>query len=94
MYHDRTAWRGAFFAGKISDNSKGYPQRNTAHMGSISLSISFAASIFFCPQKTQKATLFYRGTCIQGRHHLVTAVTSVQSYRSLCVTIKLDMAAI
>jgi hypothetical protein len=42
------------------------------------------------------ATLFYRSTCIQGRRHLVTAVTSVQScaYRSLCVTIKLDSAAI
>src|SRR5215475_11596094 len=51
----------------------------------------------FCPQKkTQNATLFYRGTCIQGRHHLVTAATSVKScaYRSLCVTIKLDSAAI
>jgi hypothetical protein len=33
---------------------------------------------------------------IQGRRHLVTAATSVQScaYRSLCVTIKLDSAAI
>src|SRR5215475_2416936 len=50
----------------------------------------------FCPQKTHNATLFYRGTCIQGRRHLVTAATSVQScaYRSLCVTIKLDSAAI
>jgi hypothetical protein len=51
---------------------------------------------YFCPQKTHNATLFYRGTCIQGRRHLVTAATSVQScaYRSLCVTIKLDIAAI
>jgi hypothetical protein len=32
----------------------------------------------FCPQKTHNATLFYRGTCIQGRHHLVTAATSVE----------------
>src|SRR5215475_5317538 len=50
----------------------------------------------FCPQKTHNATLFYHGTCIQGRRHLVTAATSVQScaYRSLCVTIKLDSAAI
>jgi 4-hydroxyphenylpyruvate dioxygenase-like putative hemolysin len=50
----------------------------------------------FCPQKTHNATLFYRGTCIQGRRHLVTAVTSVQSRacRSLCVKIKLDSAAI
>jgi hypothetical protein len=49
----------------------------------------------FCPQKTHNATLFYRGTCIQGRRHLVTAATSVQScaYQS-CVTIKLDSAAI
>src|SRR5215475_348285 len=50
----------------------------------------------FCPQKTHNATLFYRGKCIQERRHLVTAATSVQScaYRSLCVTIKLDSAAI
>src|SRR5215470_8550807 len=46
MYHDRTAWRCAFFVGK-KYGSKGYPQRNAAHMGSISLWISFAASIFF-----------------------------------------------
>jgi hypothetical protein len=30
-----------------------------------------------CPQKTNNATLFYRGTCIQGRRHLVTTATSV-----------------
>jgi hypothetical protein len=50
----------------------------------------------FCPQKSHNTTLFYRGTCIQGRRHLVTAATSVQSfaYLSLCVTIKLDSAAI
>src|SRR5215475_14127224 len=50
----------------------------------------------FCPQKKHNATLFYRGTCIQGRRHLVTAATSVQScaYRSLCVTIKQDSVAI
>jgi hypothetical protein len=73
----------------------GYPQRNAAHMGSISLWISFAASIFFAHKK-HNATLFCRGTCIQGRCHLVTAATSVQScaYRSLCVTIKLDSVAI
>jgi hypothetical protein len=50
----------------------------------------------YCQQKKHKATLFYRGACIQGRRHLVTAATSVQSsaYRSLCLTIKLDIAAI
>jgi hypothetical protein len=32
MYHDRTAWRRAFFVGK-KYGSKGYPQRNAAHMG-------------------------------------------------------------
>src|SRR5215475_13011564 len=144
MYHDRTACLCDFFVGKIY-GSKGYPQRNAAHMGSISLWISFAASIFFahkkrttprcsimvhvfrgaaiwaaflcrypllhphflptknaqrhavlswymysgappsgqhffvdilccihifCPQKTHNATLFYHGTCIQGRRHL------------------------
>jgi hypothetical protein len=52
---------------------------------------------YFLPTKrTHNSTLFYRGTCIQGRRHLVTAATSVQSraYRSLCVTLKLDNAAI
>ena len=54
------------------------------YMGRIPLWISFA-SISFCPQKTHNAKLLYRGTCIQGRRHLVTAATSVQScgYRSL-----------
>jgi hypothetical protein len=33
--------------------------------------------IFFAHKKTHNATLFYRGTCIQGRRHLVTAATSV-----------------
>jgi hypothetical protein len=32
MYHDRTAWCCAFFVGK-KNGSKGYPQRNAAHMG-------------------------------------------------------------
>jgi hypothetical protein len=96
MYHDITAWRCAFFVGKKYGCSKGYPQRNVAHTGSISLWISFAASIFFGHKKTHNATLFYRGTCIQGRRHLVTAATSVKScaYRSLFVTIKLDSASI
>jgi hypothetical protein len=44
MCHDRTAWRCAFFVGKKYGCSKGYPQRNAAHMGSISLWISFAAA--------------------------------------------------
>jgi hypothetical protein len=71
-------------------------EQGNAHMGSISLWISFAASIFFAHKKMHNATLFYRGTCIQGRRHLLTAATSVQSstYRSLCVTIKLDSAVI
>jgi len=30
-YHDRTAWRWAVFVGK-SYGSKGYPQRNAAHV--------------------------------------------------------------
>jgi hypothetical protein len=32
MYHDRTAWRCAVFVGKKYGCSKGYPQRNAAHM--------------------------------------------------------------
>ena len=31
VYHDRTAWRCAVFVGK-SYGSKGYPQRNAAHV--------------------------------------------------------------
>jgi hypothetical protein len=50
MYHDRTAWLCAFFVGRKYGCSKGYPQRNAAHMGSISLWISFA-SIFFIHKK-------------------------------------------
>jgi hypothetical protein len=50
MYHDRTAWLCAFFVGK-KYGSKEYPQRNAAHMGSITLWISFAASIFFAHKK-------------------------------------------
>jgi hypothetical protein len=48
------------------------------------------------PIGQHNATLFYRGTFIQGRRKLVTAATSLQScaYRSLCVTIKVDSAAI
>jgi hypothetical protein len=76
MYHDRTAWRCAFLVGKKYGCSKGYPQRNAAHMGSISLWISFA-SIFLAHKKTHNAMLFYRGACIQGRRHLVTAATFV-----------------
>ena len=45
--------------------------------------------IFF-PQKPHNTTLFYCGTRIQGRRHLVTAAPSLQScaYRSLRVTIQ------
>jgi hypothetical protein len=39
-----------FFVSK-KYGSKGYPQRNAAHMGSISLWISFAAPIFFAHKK-------------------------------------------
>jgi hypothetical protein len=94
MYHDRTVWRCAYFVGKKYE-SKGYPQRNAVHMGSISLWISFAASIFFAHKKTRNATLFYRGTCIQGLRHLVTAATSVRhAHTDRCESIKLDSAAI
>jgi len=32
----------------------------------------------FCQQKPHSATLFYRGTRIQGRRHLLTAASSLQ----------------
>jgi hypothetical protein len=50
MYNERTAWHCAFIVCK-KYGSKGYPQRNAAHMGSISLWITFAASIFFAQKK-------------------------------------------
>jgi hypothetical protein len=31
---------------------------------------------YICPQNAHNATLFYRGTCIQGHRHIVTAATS------------------
>jgi hypothetical protein len=34
MYHDRTAWRCAFFVGK-KYGSKGYPQGNAAQLGFV-----------------------------------------------------------
>jgi len=37
VYHDRTAWRCGFFVGKRC-GSKGYPQRNAAHVGEHCLS--------------------------------------------------------
>jgi hypothetical protein len=40
-----------FFVGKKYECSKEYPQRNAAHMGSISMWIFFAASIFFAHKK-------------------------------------------
>jgi hypothetical protein len=88
MYHDRTAWRCAFFMGKNMEAAKDIHKEM--------LPIWAFASIFFAHKKTHNAKLFYCDTCIQGRRHLLTAATSVQScaYRSLCVTIKLDSAAI
>jgi hypothetical protein len=49
--------------------SKGYPQRNAAYMGSVSLWISFAASIFFAHKKrtTPRYSIVvhvFRGTAI------------------------------
>jgi len=51
---------------------------------------------YLYPTNPHSATLFYRGTRIQGRRQLVTAAPSLQScaYRSLRVTMKLDSAAI
>jgi hypothetical protein len=55
MYKDRTAWRYAFFVGKKYGYSKGYPQRNAAHMGSICLwgqhfIVDILCFHIFCPQ--------------------------------------------
>jgi hypothetical protein len=95
MYHDRTAWRCAILWARNMDAAKDIDKEIqpiwTAFLCGYPL-----LHPYFCPQKTHNATLFYRGTCIQGSRHLVTAATSVQTYGylSLCVTIKLDSAAI
>jgi hypothetical protein len=69
MYHDRTAWCCAFFVGKKKYCSKGYPQGNAAHVGSISLWISFAESIFFAhkERKTPRCSIVvhvFRGAAV------------------------------
>jgi hypothetical protein len=61
----------SFFVGKNYGN-KGYPQRNDAHMGSIWI-CGYPLLPYFLPTKIYNATLFYRGTYIQERRHLVTA---------------------
>jgi hypothetical protein len=95
MYHDRTAWHCVFFWAKNMDAAK------DIHKGMLAYGQHFFVDILcciyiFCPQKMHNATLFYRGTCIQGLRHLVTAATSVHAcaYRSGYITIKLDSAAI
>jgi hypothetical protein len=69
--------------GIVRFGSKGYPQRNAVHLGSISLWISFAASIYL-PTKTQNATLFYRGDSfphlIQKRRSQLGFVTYLLNY--------------
>jgi hypothetical protein len=65
MYHDRTAWRCAFFVSKKYGCSKGYPQRNAAHMGSISLWISFAAVDGYFADLTKN---HYRGGIMTLEH--------------------------
>jgi hypothetical protein len=51
MYNDRTAWSCAILVGK-KYGSKGYPQRNAAHMDRISLWISFVSIIFAHKKRT------------------------------------------
>jgi hypothetical protein len=84
MYHDKTAWRCAFFCAKNMDAAK------DMHKELLPIWAAFLCGYpllhpHFLPTNTHNATLFYRGICIQGRRHLVTAATSVQSnaYRSL-----------
>jgi hypothetical protein len=57
MYHDRTAWRCAFFVGK-KYGSKGYPQGNAAHMGSISNG-HICKLAFICESPNQKFLFVY-----------------------------------
>jgi len=45
-YHDRTAWRCAFFVGK-KYGSKGYPQRNAAHY-TVNIACHVRKSIIGC----------------------------------------------
>jgi hypothetical protein len=77
MYHDRTAWRCAFFVGKNMDAAK-YTHKELLPIW-VAFLYGYPLLPYFLLTKTQNSTLFYRGTCIQGRRHVVTAATSVQS---------------
>jgi hypothetical protein len=67
-----------FCGQKIWMQQKGYPQRNAALRTWAAFLCGYPLlHPYFFPTKTHNATLFYRGTCIQGRRHLVTAATSV-----------------
>jgi hypothetical protein len=67
MYHDRRAWLCAFFVGKKYGCSEGYPQKHPAHMGSISLWISFASNVFANKRTTPRCSIVvhvFRGAAI------------------------------
>jgi hypothetical protein len=51
MYHDRTAWRCAFFVGKNLDAAKDIHKEMLPIWEAFFLWISFAASIFFTHKK-------------------------------------------
>src|SRR5215475_3232824 len=81
MYHDGTAFRCAFSVGKKYGCSKGYPQRNAAHMGSISMWISFAASIFFAHKKNAKRhAVLSRYMYSYGQHFFMDILCCIHTF--------------
>jgi hypothetical protein len=74
MYHDRTAWRCAFLWAKNMEAEDIHKEMLPTWAAFLCV---YPLLSYFLPTKTHNATLFYRGTCIQGRRHLVTTATSV-----------------
>ena len=95
--HARTALRYLSALPRTSAPNYGLPDvTGNVHRTWQHFFVDILCFYIFCPKKTHNATLFYLGTCTQGPRHLLTVATSVQSsaYRSLCVTMKLESAAI
>jgi hypothetical protein len=74
MYHDRTVWH--FLWAKNMEAKDIHREMLCCPYGQHFF-VHILCFHIFGPQKTHNATLFYCGTCIQGRCHLVTAATSV-----------------
>jgi hypothetical protein len=85
MYHDRTAWLFAFFVGK-KYGSKGYPQRNSAHMGSIKSVLFSSSRLNIFKQSFNPLNAELNPIChllpLVGAHHILH-ISGVRVNRSL-----------